>query len=402
MGNQEIIELGDAYLMPTYARFPVALVRGRGMRVWDADGRQYLDFLAGIAVCNLGHCHPRVTEALQRQAETLVHVSNLYHIEPQARLARRLVEATFADRVFFCNSGAEANEGAIKLARKVHKDRGEPERTEIVSALQSFHGRTLATLTATGQDKVKVGFEPLPPGFRWVPYDDLGALEEAVGPRTAAVLLEPIQGEGGVRVPSPDYLRRVRELCDARGTLLVFDEVQTGVGRTGTFLAGEHDGVAPDIATLAKGLGGGVAIGAVLATDAVARSFGPGSHASTFGGNPLATAAALAAVDTVLSDGILDHCRRMGTYFLERLRALTRGHPAVAAVRGRGLLLGVELGGGRKAVELVRALLDRGFLAGTAGEGVLRFAPPLIVERPEIDALLAALAEVLADLPPAE
>jgi predicted acetylornithine/succinylornithine family transaminase len=398
MGNQDIIGLSEQYLMATYARFPVALVRGQGMRVWDADGRQYLDFLAGIAVCNLGHCHPHVVEAVREQAGKLLHVSNLYHIEPQARLAKLLVEHTFADRAFFCNSGAEANEAAIKLARKYQKDRGEPRRTEVVSATMSFHGRTLATLTATGQDKVKVGFDPLPAGFSYVPYDDPAALEAAVGPGTAAVLLEPVQGEGGIRVPSPGYLRRVRELCDARGALLLFDEVQTGVGRTGTFLACEQEGVAPDLCSLAKALGGGVAIGALLATEAVAKSFSPGTHASTFGGNPLAAAAALASVRTVLGEGLLAHCRRMGEYLLAGLRQTAKGRPAAAAVRGRGLLVGLELAPGYPASHLVRELLDRGFLTGTAGEGVLRLAPPLIVEREEIDALLAALGDVLETL----
>ncbi len=395
MGNREIIEQAETCLMPTYARFPVVLVRGQGMRVWDADGRQYLDFLAGIAVCNLGHCHPHVVEAIREQAGRLLHVSNLYYIEPQVRLARLLTECTFADRVFFCNSGAEANEAAIKLARKFHKDRGDPGRHEIVSATLSFHGRTLATLTATGQEKVRVGFDPLPQGFTYVPYDDPEALEEAVGPRTAAVLLEPVQGEGGVRVPSAGYLRRVREICDVRGALLILDEVQTGVGRTGAFLACEHEGVRPDLATLAKGLGGGVAIGALLATETVARSFGPGSHASTFGGNPLATAAAAATVRTVLEEGILDHCRRMGAYLMGRLRELTAGNPSVAEVRGRGLLVGIELAGDRKAADVVADLMDRGFLTGTAGERVVRLAPPLIVEPEEIDALMAALDEVL-------
>ncbi len=395
MGNAEIIQLAETCLMPTYARFPVALVRGQGLRVWDADGCQYLDFLAGIAVCNLGHCHPRVVAAIRQQAGQLLHVSNLYHIEPQAKLARLLVDHTFADRVFFANSGAEANEGAIKLARKFHKDRGQPGRTQIVSAAGSFHGRTLATLTATGQDKVKAGFSPLPPGFSTVPYGDAEALEAAVGRDTAAVLLEPIQGEGGVRVPPDGYLSRAKEICHEQGALLVLDEVQTGAGRTGAFLAAEHDGVAPDICTLAKGLGGGVAIGALLATEEVAASFGPGTHASTFGGNPLATAAGLAAVETILEDGILEHCRRVGAYLAAGLTDLAAGCPRVTEVRGRGLLVGVELAEGESAADRVRALMDRGFLVGTAGDRVLRLAPPLIVEQAEIDALLSALAEVL-------
>ncbi len=396
MNNQEIIEAAGQVLMPTYARFPLALVRGEGTRVWDADGRVYLDFLSGIAVCALGHCHPALVAAIRQQAGTLLHVSNLYHIEPQVRLARLLVEQTFADKAFFCNSGAEANEAAIKLARKWQKDQGHRDRVEIVSAQQSFHGRTLATLTATGQDKVKVGFDPLPTGFYTVPYNDTAALAAAVGEHTAAVLLEPIQGEGGVRVPTPGYLQAAREICDRAGALLIFDEVQTGIGRTGTFLGCDHEGVAPDICTLAKGLGGGVAIGACLATDVVAASFGPGTHASTFGGNPLATAAACAVVQTLLDEGVLARCRETGAYFLERLEALASTSPAVAAVRGRGLLIGVELAGGRTAGPLVGELLDRGFLAGTAGAEVLRFAPPLTVARSEIDALLTALGELLA------
>ncbi|MDF1555645.1 MAG: acetylornithine transaminase [Deferrisomatales bacterium] len=397
MNNQEIVAAAGQVLMPTYARFPLALVRGEGTRVWDADGRVYLDFLAGIAVCALGHCHPALVAAIREQAGTLLHVSNLYHIEPQVRLARLLVEQTFADKVFFCNSGAEANEAAIKLARKWQKDQGQPDRTEIVSALQSFHGRTLATLTATGQDKVKIGFAPLPTGFLTVPYDDAAALDAAVGEHTAAVLLEPVQGEGGIRVPSPGYLQAAREICDRAGALLILDEVQTGIGRTGLFLGCDHEGVAPDICSLAKGLGGGVAIGACLATDAVASSFGPGTHATTFGGNPLATAAACAVVQTLLDEGVLGRCRETGAYFMERLKALASTSAAVAAVRGRGLLIGVELAGGRPAGPLVGELMDRGFLAGTAGESVLRFAPPLTVEPNEIDALLAALGDLLAD-----
>lgn len=395
MKNEEIIALTKSAVMSTYARFPVALVRGQGMRVWDADGIQYLDFLAGIAVCCLGHCHPAVTEAVCRQAATLVHVSNLYHIEPQAKLAAKLTGLTFADKVFFCNSGAEANEGAFKLARKFHADRGDAAKKHVISATMSFHGRTLATLTATGQDKVKTGFDPLPPGFSYVPYDDLGALEKAMEPETGAVILEPVQGEGGVRVPSPGYLAGVRNLCDEKGALLIFDEIQTGVGRTGTFLACEAEGVAPDIATLAKGLGGGLPLGAVLATDRVAASFAPGSHASTFGGNPLCTAAGLAVLETIESDGLLANCRQMGDYLLARLGRLASSSEKISAVRGRGLLVGVELAGELMAAEVVKAMMDRGFLIGSAGERVVRFAPPLIVSKSEIDALVSALEEVL-------
>jgi len=395
MGNAEIIELSEKYLVPTYPRFPFALVRGEGMRVWDADGREFIDLLSGIAVCNLGHCHPKVVSAIQKQAETLLHVSNIYHIEPQARLAKLLAEKTFADKSFFCNSGAEANEAAIKLARKFQKDRGEEQRIEIISADMSFHGRTLATLTATGQDKVKVGYEPLPQGFSYVPYDDVGALELAVDSETAAVILEPIQGEGGVREPADDYLLQVRKLCDERGALLIFDEVQTGAGRTGAFLASEHYGAEPDVCTMAKGLGGGVAIGALLAKDHVAQSFGHGSHASTFGGNPLASAAALAGVEALFSEGLLERCRNAGDYFKQKLKALAAKHPVVKDVRGRGLLIGVEFVNKIKALDIVKALIEEGFLTGIAGERVLRFAPPLIIEEREIDAAVAALDKIL-------
>jgi predicted acetylornithine/succinylornithine family transaminase len=400
MNNKEIIELSGRVLMNTYSRFPIALVRGKGTRVWDADGREYLDFLAGIAVCNLGHCHPAVSEAIALQARTLMHVSNYYHIPTQTELAALLVEKTFADRVFFCNSGAEANEGAIKLARKYHADRGQPERHIVVSALMSFHGRTLATLTATGQDKVKVGFDPLPTGFVSVPFDDIGALEKTVDATTAAVILEPIQAEGGIRVPSPGYLAAVRKLCDERGALLIFDEVQTGIGRTGTFLACEAENVRPDIATLAKALGNGIPIGALLATQDAASGFAPGSHATTFGGNPLSTAAALATLRTLYAEGLLERCRKMGEHLKSRLTSLAAKHKGIVAVRGRGLLLGLELSAEveANAAAVVKALLEKGFLVGGAGEKVVRFAPPLVVETEEIDTLAAALDEILTSL----
>lgn len=389
------MELYSGAVMNSYARFPIAIVKGQGMRVWDGDGIQYLDFLAGLAVCSLGHCHPAVTDAVCKQAGTLIHASNLYYMEPQAKLAQKLVSVTFADRVFFCNSGAEANEGAIKLARKYHHDRGDTMRKGIVSANLSFHGRTLATLTATGQEKVKTGFDPLPGGFFHVGYDDLPALEKAVGQDTAAVLLEPIQGEGGVRVPSPGYLAAARKLCDERGALLIFDEVQTGVGRLGAFLGCDTENVAPDIATLAKGLGGGLPIGAVLATEKVAASFGPGSHGSTFGGNPLSCSAALSVLDTLEADGLYANCREMGAYLTAKLEALAKTTDKITGVRGRGLLIGAQLADGLKSGDFVRELIDRGFIIGGAGDSVLRFAPPLIVSKQEIDALISALEDAL-------
>jgi predicted acetylornithine/succinylornithine family transaminase len=284
--TDEIIELSDRYLFPTYTRTRLALVRGEGSRVWDADGRSYLDFFSSTVVTALGHSHPAIVRAIEEQARRILHVSNLHYSEPQARLAEQLVTTSFADRVFLCNSGAEANEAAIKAARKYGHDKGEG-RYEIVTFLGSLHGRTMATIAATGQEKVRVGFEPLTPGFRYAPFDDVTALEEALTPRTIAIMLEPIQGEGGVVVPQQDYLRRVRDLCDRRRLLLILDEVQTGVGRTGTLYGYERAGITPDIMTLAKGLGGGVPIGAMLATAEVAESFGAGTHGSTFGGNAL-------------------------------------------------------------------------------------------------------------------
>ena len=308
------------YLMSTYNRYPIVLRKGRGMRVWDADGKEYLDFIAGIAVNCLGHCHPRVVIALQKQAQRLLHVSNLYHIEAQIDLAKLLVENSFADKAFFCNSGAEAVEGAIKLARKYANDHSFHDKNEIITAYGSFHGRTLAALSATGQEKMQKGFEPLVAGFKNVPFNDINALEQAITKNTCAIMLEPIQGEGGIRIPSPEYLKQVRELCDRNKILLILDEIQTGIGRTGKLFAYEHFNIKPDIITLAKGLGGGIAIGAILATDAVAASFQPGTHGSTFGGNPLACSVAAATIETLLEDGfLLANCELLGKYFLKKL-----------------------------------------------------------------------------------
>lgn len=394
MLTEELIQGARQYLMDTYARYPVALQRGKGTKVYDAEGREYLDFLAGLAVNVLGYGHPKVVHAVQQQAQALLHVSNLFYTEPQVRLARVLVDHSFAGKVFFCNSGAEANEAAIKLARRWAHDRDGDSRYEIISMLNSFHGRTLATLTATGQEKVQKGFEPLPEGFRHIPFNDARALAEAVSSKTAAVLLEPIQGESGIRPATPEFLKACRDVTRERGALLIYDEVQTGIGRTGKLFAYEHTGIAPDVMTLAKGLGGGVAIGACLATDAVAKAFTPGSHASTFGGNPLACAAALAVLEVILEDqDILGHCARMGEYFLKGLQELQGRCRAIKEVRGLGLMIGVELT--IDAREVVDKLRKRGVLANAATDHVVRFVPPLIVTQVEINRVVTALGDVI-------
>lgn len=398
MEIKRILEDSTHYIMNTYERFPVVLRKGRGMNVWGSDGKEYIDFLGGIAVNILGHCHPRVVIALQKQAQRLLHVSNLYHNEPQIKLAKLLVEHSFADKVFFCNSGAEANEAAIKLARKYAKENMPGNRFEIITALNSFHGRTLATITATGQKKFQNGFEPLVPGFRYVDFNDIGALERAITEETCAVMLEPIQGEGGVKIPSPDYLKSVRELCNAHGILLILDEVQTGMGRTGKLFAYEHFGITPDLMSLAKGLGGGFPIGAMLATNAVAAAFRPGTHASTFGGNPLGCAASIATLETLLEDGfILDQCRRMGEYFIEGLLQLKKEHLGVITdVRGMGLLIGMELT--TECGSIVKACLERGVIINCTSGNVLRFTPPLIVQERDIDHVLDILDDLLGRL----
>lgn len=392
MTTDEIVELSDRYLFPTYARTRLALVRGEGTRVWDADERSYLDFFSSTVVTALGHGHPAIVAAIEEQAHRILHVSNLHYSEPQARLAEQLVTSSFADRVFLCNSGAEANEAAIKAARKHGHEKGDG-RYEIVTVLGSFHGRTMATIAATGQEKVRVGFEPVTPGFRYVPFDDVEVIEAALTPRTIGVMLEPVQGEGGVVVPQPDYLRRVRDLCDARHLLLILDEVQTGVGRTGTLYAYQRAGIEPDIMTLAKGLGGGVPIGAMLATSAIAESFGAGTHGSTFGGNALTCAVASAVLRTVHSEGVLENCERMGDRIRQGLRRLAEKHPVIRDVRGHGLLIGAEVSeGGPEIVE--RCLADGLIINCTVGR-VLRLTPPLTVTASEVDEALDILGRAL-------
>ncbi|MCX5830728.1 MAG: acetylornithine transaminase [Deltaproteobacteria bacterium] len=393
MPTEETIKQADLVIMGTYKRFPIVLVKGLGTRVWDSTGKEYLDLVAGIAVCNLGHSHPRVIEAIIKQVGNLTHVSNLYYIEPQIRLAKLLVDNSFAERVFFCNSGAEANEAAIKLARKFAHENLDGNKFELICMRNSFHGRTLATVAATGQEKFHKGFEPLPEGFRFVPYDDLAALEAAIGDKTCGVLLEPIQGEGGVIIPSADYLRGVRDICDRHGLLMILDEVQTGMGRTGRFFAYEQTGIKPDILTMAKALGNGFPVGAMLTTDKVAAAFVPGSHASTFGGNPLAMAAACAVVETLFQEGILENCRAMGAYFLDQLAGLMRKYSAIKAIRGRGLMVAMELHG--PGEEIVLKCLKKGLLINCTNGNILRFVPPLIISAGDIDQAVGILDEVM-------
>jgi len=380
--------------MNTYARWPVRLVRGAGCRVWDDAGREYLDFVSGIAVNTLGHAHPELAEAICDQARRLLHCSNLFHIPEQQALAARLAALSGLDRVFFCNSGAEANEAAIKLARKYWFDRNSSRRT-IITATQSFHGRTLNTLTATGQDKVKTGFDPLPPGFLHVPLGDLDALRNAVGPDTAGILLEPIQGEGGVHVATDGYLRGVRKLCNDTGILMMLDEVQTGVGRTGAMFAFEHAGIRPDVLTLAKGLGGGVPIGAMLAREDMAGALGPGSHGSTFGGNPLACRAALTVLDVIGRNDLLANAREQGARLMLGLKTLQRTHPVIREVRGMGLLIGAELT--VEVAETIERCREAGLLLLSAGPKVLRFLPPLNVTAAEIDRALTIVGDCLPE-----
>lgn len=394
MPTDELKDDASRYLMQTYLRQPISIVRGRGTKVYDLEGREYLDFVGGIAVNVLGHGHPDLVQAIQRQAAQLIHTSNLYYTEPQVKLAQLLVKHSFADKVFFCNSGAEANEAAIKLARRYSHDKYGAGRHEIVTMKNSFHGRTMATLTATGQEKVQRGYDPLVPGFHYAPFNDLGALLALITNQTAAILLEPIQGEGGVHVADRDYLAAVRALCTEKDILLMFDEVQTGMGRTGTLFAYEQLGVAPDVMTLAKGLGGGVPIGVCLAKDSVAKAFGPGAHASTFGGNPLACAAAIAVLRILLSGHLLDHAKGMGEYFAKGLTNLKERSRLIRDVRGMGLLQGIELE--IDAKQIVSDCRTRGILINNTGDHVLRFVPPLIISQAEIDRLIEVLGQLFA------
>ncbi len=395
MDGQALLQWAEQYLMATYARAPVVLVKGQGARVWDMEGKEYLDFLGGVGVNGPGHCHPRVVEAIRRQAGELLHCSNLYHIEPQIRLARELAGLSGLQKAFFCNSGAEAVEAALKLARKYSRLTHGPDRYEIITTHNSFHGRTYGALAATGQTRYHQGYEPMPPGFRFVPFNNLAALREAVSGQTCAVILEAVQGEGGIFVAGEDYLRGARRLCDERGILLILDEVQCGIGRTGKMFAYQHYGVRPDLVALSKSLGGGVAIGALLAGEHVAAAWGPGDHGSTFGGNPLAAAAALATLEVLREEGLVDRAAELGRYFQDRLSDLCRRVPGLVEVRGLGLMLGLELAyEGREVVEACR---QRGLLINCTHRTVLRFLPPLVITREELDRGLEILEEVLME-----
>jgi len=396
----------DASVMTTYGRFPLALERGQGCRVWDTQGREYLDFVAGIATCTLGHAHPALVETVTRQIKTLHHVSNLYYIPVQGELAKWIVDHSCADRAFFCNSGAEANEGAIKLARKYAHTVLDIEKPVILTAKASFHGRTLATVTATGQPKYQKDFFPLMPGFSYVPYNDIRALENAItdldegNERVCAIMLEALQGEGGVRPGELDYFLRVRKICDENGILLIMDEVQVGMGRTGKYWGYENLGIEPDIFTSAKGLAGGIPIGAMMCKK-FCDVFGPGDHASTFGGNPFACAAALTVGQILEQEKLLQNVQQRGEQLRTRLRAIAHRYPnLVDDVRGWGLINGMELNADVEmtSIDVVKAAMAEGLLLVPAGPKVIRFVPPLIVSAAEIDAAAQAVEKAIASL----
>ena len=394
--NQELIKLTNKHVAKNYGRYPIGLVRGKGMVVWDASGKKYIDFVAGLAVDNLGHCPPSVVDAIRKQSGKLLHVSNLYHIEPQSQLAAELTRLTFANKFFFCNSGTEANEAAIKLARRWFYDKGQPKRFEIITMNDSFHGRTMASLSATAQKKIHVGFKPLLPGFKYVPFNDITALKKAVTKKTCAVLIEPIQGEGGVKPAQKTYLKTLRKICNEKGILLIFDEIQTGFGRTGPLFAYERYKIKPDIITLAKALGGGIAIGAMGSTNKIIQSFSPGTHGATFGGNPLACAASLASLKTLTKKGFLQKASSQGDYFVKQLHYLKEKFSVIREVRGAGLMLAIELN--QPGAKIVTACMKEGLLINCIQQNTIRFLPPLIITRKEIDLLIKTLSKIFTKI----
>ena len=397
--TEELVQIGRNTMSTSYDPQPIVMERGEGVRVGDRDGRQYLDFLSGIAVCGLGHGHPALTAALKAQLERgLLHISNGFFSEPQVRLQERLTQISFADRVFFSNSGAEANESAIKLARRYQRVVKGTARFEIITFDGSFHGRTYAALTATAQPKYHAGFEPMVPGFVYAKYNDLGSVEALVGPHTAAIMLEVVQGEGGVRPADKSFIQGLRALCDREGILLIIDEVQTGIARTGRWFAYEHFDITPDIMTLAKGLGGGVPVGAMLATAEVFQGFEKGSHATTFGGNPLVTTAGITILDTIEREGLMERVGVLSSYLRARLEGLGEVSEAVLGVRGLGLLLGVALDESKvSAASLVSACRQRGLLTNVAGGNVLRLVPPFVISEQDIDEAVAIVEAALRE-----
>lgn len=385
---------GANSLFPNYGRYPLAFVKGEGSRLWDENGKEYLDLMCGLAVTNLGHAPKQVTERLKEQVDTLWHTSNLFHIPNQEKLAKLLTDNSCGDAVFFSNSGAEANEAAIKLARRYfQKILGKPEQYEIITFHMSFHGRTLATLTATGQDKVKEGFAPLPQGFVYAPYNDAEALEQAISPKTCAIMLEMVQGEGGVNSAEPAFVSKVAELCEKHGLLLIVDEIQTGIARTGKMFAYEHYGIEPDIFTLAKGLGSGMPIGAMLGKEKLREAFSAGSHGSTFGGNYLSTAAGIATMETMLSEKLPERAAELGDYIVSTLSEKLKGNPLVKEVRGMGMLIGIECA--QPVADLIAAAQEQAVLVVSAGPNVIRLAPSLLISKEDLDRGLEVLCTVL-------
>ncbi|NPA16770.1 MAG: aspartate aminotransferase family protein [Aquificae bacterium] len=385
----DFISQADRYLFPNYARYPVSFVKGEGVYLYDTEGKKYIDMLAGIAVNTLGHSHPDIVDAICKQASQLIHTSNLFYIQPQIEVAKLLVENSCLDKAFFCNSGAEANETAIKLVRKYFYDRGKPEKYEIITFTGGFHGRTIGSLTATAQPKYHEGFKPLLQGIRYAEFNNPDSLKDAISENTAAIMFEFIQGEGGVNPINQEFLQEIKNIAQENGLLIVVDEVQTGIGRTGKLFAYQHYDICPDIITLAKGLGGGVPVGAVLAKREIADSFQPGTHGSTFGGNYLATAAARVVLEHVLSDGFLEDVTQKGKYLEEKLKELG------LETRGKGLMLGSPLPEDIKAGDIAKKALENGLVVGTAGGNTLRFVPPLIITRDQIDEALEVLAKVV-------
>lgn len=398
MNLTKIMDMDSTYYMNTFGkRTPVCFEYGKGIKLYDTDGREYYDFLAGIAVNALGHSHPALVEAVKTQAGKLIHCSSLYYIESQAKLAKLLVENSCADRIFFSNSGAEANEGAFKLARIYFKKKGMPEKFGIITLKKSFHGRTLTTVAATGQEKYQKPYAPLIPGFKHVPLNDIDSLRAAVDDETCAIMMEPIQGESGVYPADVEYVRAVRKLCDEKGLLLIFDEIQTGMARTGKLFGYQHFGVEPDIFTLAKALAGGLPIGALCAKEHVASAFEPGDHGSTFGGNPLVCSAAIAVMNTIIDDKLCDNAKDMGLYFKSSLEKIAEKLNIVSEIRGVGLMIGIQLNSD-KAVEVKNKLFEKGFLVGSVGTNIIRMLPPLILTEADIDLFSTAFEEVLMTL----